>query len=93
MFGENFDDTSAGSRTQPKSGCSFGGFGRNLLKCGALTLRLSSRIHPLCILHFAPSNATSRAERSPDVVADLALQRRLTEELRKAEDGFLEAMK
>ena len=33
------------------------------------------------------------AERSPDVGADLALQRRLTEELRKAEDGFLEAMK
>jgi hypothetical protein len=32
------------------------------------------------------------AERSPDLGADPALQRRLTEELRKAEDGFLETM-
>jgi hypothetical protein len=33
------------------------------------------------------------AERSPDIGSDPVLQRRLTEELRKAEDGFLEAMK
>jgi hypothetical protein len=58
MFGENFDDTGAGSRTRRESGYPFWGISTQSVEMRRIDLSLSSRICPLCPLHLTPSNAT-----------------------------------